>query len=403
MTVLFFTPLLLESSRAYIDLKASILMALILGIIGTALLFKIICSLNKQYQEIAMTIFCFLSCVFITAVNYADPKGYFLDPLNSFYFGYGICSFERLILSKIPNMKHRNIFRIAIVVTCLFIITPNQLSLYLMQGVHSLSGIYFDFETERRDKSLFKSYFNYKSQLMKFKDLVVRDIPDSIAVVTQDLKDCLFLNDSFSELFKISSTSDVWQKLHEFISQDQLGTKSLQDKVLFTTFMERAIEKWNMSPHSQEKFSCNILDSRATTDFSSFSDPSKDLRTIFEARIFPIIWDGNPAVAIILHDITEQQTILSLKLADAQKDALLATVSHELRTPLNGMLGMIQIMQKRIQDPELLHYLDIFKNSSNLLLDLVNSILDLNQVRAKTIKLYPEKLCIKSILNNIVQ
>jgi len=68
-----------------------------------------------------------------------------------------------------------------------------------------------------------------------------------------------------------------------------------------------------------------------------------------------------------------------------------ATVSHELRTSLNGILGVVQIMQKRIQGPELLHFLSICKKSSHLLIGLVNSILDLNQIRLKKLELRPEK------------
>ena len=122
---------------------------------------------------------------------------------------------------------------------------------------------------------------------------------------------------------------------------------------------------------------------------------------VFEAKVLHITWDEQPAIAIILYDVTQQQTILSLKLADAYKDTLLATISHELRTPLNGILGMLQIIQKCVKDAEILRYIDICKNSGQLLLSLVNSILDLNQIRAKKLKLYPEKLNVHSFLKEI--
>jgi len=352
-----------------------------------------------------MTIFCFGSCAFILAVNYADPKGYFLDPLNSFYFGYGICSFERLILSRIPNVHHRTIFRIAIVLTGLLIITPNQLSAFIMQAVHTVSSQYFDSQTEDRDKHLFRSYFNSKNQLSKFKDLVVKDIPESIVVITQDLQQCLFLNNSFSEVFATHTTSDVWARLDQFeleenphdstVAQEK-EIERFKDSKLFKKFMEKAVRKWSRG-ETQEKFSCNLSYTRPHLS----PDDSNHIAT-FEAGVIPIIWDEQSAIAIILHDITQQQTILSLKVADAQKDALLATVSHELRTPLNGMLGIIQVMQKRIRDKELLHYVNICKNSGNLLLALVNSILDLNQIRANTIKLYSAKVHLEEFLNELI-
>jgi len=66
------------------------------------------------------------------------------------------------------------------------------------------------------------------------------------------------------------------------------------------------------------------------------------------------------------------------------------------------MLGMIQIMEKKIYDAELKNYLAICKNSGTLLLSLVNSILDLNQINANTLKLNHEKVDVEQLLMSIV-
>jgi len=104
------------------------------------------------------------------------------------------------------------------------------------------------------------------------------------------------------------------------------------------------------------------------------------------------MWDDEPCIAVMLRDITEQNTILSLRIADSHKDMMIATVSHELRTPLNGMLGMLRILQRRVKDVELQGLLNICQNSGNLLLSLVNSILDMNQIKAKKLKLNMERV-----------
>ena len=61
--------------------------------------------------------------------------------------------------------------------------------------------IYSDILQDKHSKHLITSYFAYKEQLTKFKDLVVRDIPEGIAIITQDLHRGLFVNDSFMTLF----------------------------------------------------------------------------------------------------------------------------------------------------------------------------------------------------------
>jgi len=65
----------------------------------------------------------------------------------------------------------------------------------------------------------------------------------------------------------------------------------------------------------------------------------------------------------------------------------ISTVSHELRNPVNGLLGMTQIMEKQTNDPTLLKTIQLFKANINLLLSIINSILDFQQIQAHRLKL----------------
>ncbi len=148
----------------------------------------------------------------------------------------------------------------------------------------------------------------------------------------------------------------------------------------------------------QRKFNQRLT---CTADLRTSGLP-QTTKSILGINLMDIVWDDEPAIAIIARDITQQHKMMSLKIADAQKDEVLATVSHELRTPLNGMLGMIQIMEKKIYNPELLNYLSICKNSGTLLVSLVNSILDLNLIRVKKLKLHFEEFDLYNFLMGIV-
>ena len=194
----------------------------------------------------------------------------------------------------------------------------------------------------------------------------------------------------------------IVQKLSENSPQlDQSSQKNLfAYKETLLDFIKSKM--FNGTDDEVGSISCNlILEKSMNDELDSRPSCEGEQDQIFEAKVFKIIWDKQPSIAIILHDITQQHTILSLQIADTQKDKVLATVSHELRTPLNGMLGMIQIMQKQIQDQELLKYLSICSSSGQLLLGLVNSILDLNQIRFNKIRLYPEQVSIADLLTEI--
>ncbi|HEX5648034.1 MAG TPA: ATP-binding protein, partial [Steroidobacteraceae bacterium] len=71
--------------------------------------------------------------------------------------------------------------------------------------------------------------------------------------------------------------------------------------------------------------------------------------------------------------------------ADRAKTAFLSTVSHELRTPLNSIIGFTEIVLRELSGPlneEQRRQLTIVQDSSRLLLDLINEILDLSRIEA---------------------
>jgi len=253
---------------------------------------------------------------------------------------------------------------------------------------------------------LFSFYFNYKQQLLKFKSLVAQEIPEGIVILSKDIKQCLFMNNYFKNLFE--DHQNIVSQLSQFIFQEDLeqlkkgSFKSLQgipeNPRNLLNFLESEKTR-NINSNSSQEDSYNLTYKRKnilngnTQQYQSF---------FFESKIMPLVWDNEPAIAIILHDITEQHTILNLKIADSEKDKIIATVSHELRTPLNCILGMIQIMMKKIHDQEILRYLSICENSGDLLIALVNSLLDLHQIRANKLKLNPEKIELRKMLQNLV-
>ena len=73
--------------------------------------------------------------------------------------------------------------------------------------------------------------------------------------------------------------------------------------------------------------------------------------------------------------------------AEKAKDAFLANMSHELRTPLNGIIGFTQILKETKLTDEQRGYVETIGGSSQNLLGIVNSILDLSKIKANKIEL----------------
>ena len=99
-------------------------------------------------------------------------------------------------------------------------------------------------------------------------------------------------------------------------------------------------------------------------------------------------------------DITQQKKVEEdLKLAKEAaesayraKSDFLANMSHEIRTPMNAIIGFSDMAMKSHRSPdELNQYLNNIQNSSRILLNLINDILDLSKLESGKMRM--ESIC----------
>lgn len=92
--------------------------------------------------------------------------------------------------------------------------------------------------------------------------------------------------------------------------------------------------------------------------------------------------------------------------ADRTKLAFLSTVSHELRTPLNSIMGFTEIVLQGLSGPltpDQERQLRIVQDSSRMLLDLINEILDISSIEAGRLKLSTGIFDVAELLRSRVQ
>ncbi|MCR5432025.1 MAG: response regulator, partial [Lachnospiraceae bacterium] len=88
--------------------------------------------------------------------------------------------------------------------------------------------------------------------------------------------------------------------------------------------------------------------------------------------------------------------------ANAAKSEFLSNMSHDIRTPMNGIVGMIDLARRHIDDKEkVLDYLGKMKLSSNHLISLINDILDMACIDSGKLSFKNEECSVHGIVSEV--
>ncbi|MGC9325279.1 MAG: ATP-binding protein [Desulfomonilia bacterium] len=113
----------------------------------------------------------------------------------------------------------------------------------------------------------------------------------------------------------------------------------------------------------------------------------------YRCSVTPLRFGGSRVV--ILHDITEIRQI------DRIKDDLVMNVSHELRTPLTAIKGYTETLLDDA-DPKTREHLEIIKRHTDRLINIVNDLLTLSELKEQPHLEYTE-IDSRSLIENLMK
>ena len=104
--------------------------------------------------------------------------------------------------------------------------------------------------------------------------------------------------------------------------------------------------------------------------------------------------------------VQERTTALSIakemaEAASRSKSLFLANMSHEVRTPMNGILGMIELVIRRIEDPVQKKQLQKAQVSAQNLLRIINDILDISKIEAERMTLEKMRFKLDDVFDHL--
>jgi signal transduction histidine kinase/DNA-binding response OmpR family regulator len=97
-------------------------------------------------------------------------------------------------------------------------------------------------------------------------------------------------------------------------------------------------------------------------------------------------------VYIFIEDIFKQYEI---------KNNFMANFSHEVRNPLNSIIGIISLLHDTVLDTEQINYIDMLKDSSNNLMNIVDNILDYSKLENGSLKLKKSSFYLRECIETV--
>jgi PAS domain S-box-containing protein len=105
--------------------------------------------------------------------------------------------------------------------------------------------------------------------------------------------------------------------------------------------------------------------------------------------------DGSRRAVVTFSDISNQveasnrlqEALTRAEEANRAKSVFLANMSHEIRTPLNGVLGMTEVLETSLTDPDHRRMVSMIRSSGETLLTVLNNILDMSKIEAGKLSL----------------
>ena len=89
--------------------------------------------------------------------------------------------------------------------------------------------------------------------------------------------------------------------------------------------------------------------------------------------------------------------------ANKAKSVFLSNMSHDIRTPMNGIMGMTQIALQHLDDRDRIKdCLEKIDESSKMLLDLINEVLDMSYMESGKNSLHLERVELQQLIKDVM-
>lgn len=128
-----------------------------------------------------------------------------------------------------------------------------------------------------------------------------------------------------------------------------------------------------------------------------FALPVDDSQRFVSVHAAPVLGGDSSRASVVyaMLDVTDQvlaerqrqEALEEANRANTAKSNFLAKMSHEMRTPLNGVLGVAEVLERLVSDPDQRRMVKVMHDSGALLLSIINDLLDMSKIEADLLEI----------------
>jgi two-component system sensor histidine kinase EvgS len=202
----------------------------------------------------------------------------------------------------------------------------------------------------------------------KLLDKLINTLPVGIAITNQQYH-IIFYNEMFLKM---------WNLKKEDIKDD---------KLIFLKILRQIKNRKNVYPKIMEIVRNH---KRGVIKFLKLE------KRYIQMEIFPLIdeqknFQGTIGIYVdrtkdIVQEKQLKQALKKAEIANKSKTEFLVNISHELRTPLTTIIGITELLQNQVSE-DLLKFIYMIQDSSNILKNLIEDLLDLSAIELQNIKI----------------
>lgn len=234
-------------------------------------------------------------------------------------------------------------------------------------------------------KELTQEVFEQSMQL----NAIFDNIPPAVWFTDKDGK-CIMVNKTFENFYGVKQENLIGKDLKQVLLEKNIISK--------TTVKHLTVDNSEIMNNNKKIFKDIFMRINGTNRvIEIYKSPMHDTFGKFQG-ILGLSFD-------ITRRVQAERKLTRAKKnaekANKAKSTFLANMSHEIRTPMNGIMGFIQLLADTNLDLEQKDYVNEIKNSSEILLTLLNNILDLSKIEAGKMQLENVEFNLRHILEDI--